>query len=254
MKKDKASKLKGLIWVISACIIGVFFAVGLAPLAHAIPWSLEKKMGSMISAPKTECRYSSQADALLKRLVKRLYPIYPDDDHFSIEVHVADNPDINAYATLGGMITLNSGLLNKAQSPEEIAGVLAHEIEHVHSRHIMEGALVHLFTSEGVYMIFGKTSTAGFARYLLNMSFTRDQEAQADEGGLRRLQAARVDNQGFKSFFERMEKKGSATTFLSDHPSNKSRMEMTDQYKVKDPQPIMTKDEWEVLRNYCGGK
>ena len=252
MKNDKASKLKGLIWVLAACVIGVFFAAGLSPLAHAIPWSWEKKLGSAISISKTESHFNSRADAQLQVLVKRLYPIYPDDDRFSIEVHVADDPDINAYAGLGGKIIINSGLLNNAQSPEEIAGVLAHEIEHVHSRHIMEGALIHLCTSEGLNMIFGKGSTAGFASYLLNMSFTSNQEAKADEGGLRRLQAAHVDNQGFKNFFARMEKKSSATAFLSDHPSNKSRMEMVDKYKVKNPQPIMTKGEWEALRN-CGG-
>ena len=254
MKKDRANKLKGLIWAVTACVIGVFFAVGLSPLAHAIPWGWEKKLGSAISLPKAECRYNSRADALLQLLVKRLYPVYPDDDRFSIDVRVAQDPVVNAYATLGGKIFINSGLLKEAQSPEEVAGVIAHEIEHVHSRHIMEGALVHVFTSEGISVIFGKAPTAGFARYLLNMNFTRDQETQADEGGLRRLQAACVDNQGFKKFFERMEKEGSAPSFLSDHPDNKSRMEMTDNFKVKNPEPIMTKEEWEILRNYCGGK
>jgi predicted Zn-dependent protease len=254
MKKDQASKLKGLIWVLAACVIGVLFAAGLSPLAHVIPWSWEKKLGSAISISKTESHLNNRAEALLQGLVKRLYPVYPDDNRFSIEVHVADDPDINAYTGLGGKIIINSGLLNNAQSPEEIAGVLAHEIEHVHSRHIMEGALIHLCTSEGIYMILGKTSTAGFARYLLNMSFTRGQEAKADEGGLRRLQAAHVDNQGFKNFFERMENKSAATAFLSDHPSNKTRMEMVDKYKVKNAQPIMTKTEWEILRNCRGGK
>lgn len=250
MNKDRASKLKGLIWVLAACIIGVFFAVGLSPLAHIIPWSWEKKLGLAVSIPKAEYHYNIRADALLQRLIKRIYPIYPDDDHFSIEVQVAKNPDINAYAALGGKITINSGLLKEAKSPEEIAGILAHEIEHVHSRHIMEGALVHLFTSEGINMIFGKAPSAGFARYLLNMSFTRDQETQADEGGLRRLQAAKVDNKGFKNFFERMEKKETAAALLSDHPENKTRMEMAGKYEVKNAEPVMTGEEWEVLRNY----
>jgi predicted Zn-dependent protease len=254
MKKDRANKLKGLIWVIAACVIGMFFAVGISPLAHAIPWGWEKKLGAAISMPKAECRYNSRAEVLLQHLVKRLYPVYPDDNHFSIEVKVAQDPVVNAYATLGGKIFINSGLLKEAQSPEEVAGVIAHEIEHVHSRHIMEGALVHLFTSEGISVIFGKAPSAGFARYLLNMNFTRGQETQADEGGLRRLQAAKVDNKGFKNFFERMEKEGSALVFLSDHPDNKARMEMAGQYTVKNPNPIMNREEWDELRNYCGGK
>ncbi len=158
-------------------------------------------------------------------------------------------------AGLGGIITIYSGLLNKAESPEEIAGVLAHEIEHVHHRHIMEGALVHLFTAEGIHLIFGDASSgAGFAKYLLNMDFTKDQERQADEEGLRRLQAAHVDNQGFKAFFERMGKHEGSSVFLSDHPSNDERVEMVEKFKNEDTKPIMTNTEWEVLKNYCGGK
>jgi predicted Zn-dependent protease len=255
--KDHASKLKGLVWVLLACGLAVFLAVGVRPFAHAIPWSWEQKFGKAIQFDLSgkDCRYNSQADALLQRLVSRIYPLGPDDKAFSIEVNVVKNPVVNAYAALGGKITLNSGLLKKAGSPEEIAGVLAHEIEHVHHRHIMEGALIHLFTAEGVNLIFGTgTSAAGFAKYLLNMDFTRSQETQADEEGLRRLQKAHVDSQGFRRFFERMEKEESTSVFLSDHPSNRARMEMTEQFKNEDPQPIMTPAEWEILRNYCGEK
>jgi len=254
---DHASKFKGLIWLVVACVLGGLFAVGLSPLAHIIPWSWEKHLGeaTRLDLPGKECRNNPAAEALLQRLVQRLYPVEPGDRGFPVEVHVANSPVINAYAGLGGIITLNSGLLNKAESPEEIAGVLAHEIEHVHHRHIMEGALVHLFTAEGIHLIFGDASSAaGFAKYLLNMDFTKDQERQADEEGLRRLQAARVDNQGFKRFFEKMGKHEGSSVFLSDHPSNQERIEMVEKFKNEDTKPIMTSAEWEVLRNYCGGK
>jgi predicted Zn-dependent protease len=250
--EDHASKLKGLIWVVIACGFGVLLATGIGPLAHLVPWSWEQKLGNAINSDfRKEKPYNPQADALLQRLVKRIYPVNPDDSDFSIEVNVVKNPVINAYATLGGKIYLNSGLLKKAESPEEIAGVLAHEIEQVHRRHIMEGALVHLFTTEGIHLIFGDSgSAAGFADYFLRMDFTRSQETQADEGGLRRLQKARVSNHGFKRFFERMEKDEPSSVFLSDHPSNRERIEMVDQFKNQDVQPVMTQTEWETLKNY----
>lgn len=257
MEEDLASKTKGLLWVAVACALGIFFAVGLSPLAHIIPWSWEKHLGEALKLdlPGKGCKNDPAAEALLQRLVQRLYPIEPGDKDFSIEVHVANSPVINAYAGLGGTITLNSGLLNKADSPEEIAGVLAHEIGHVKRRHIMEGALVHLFTAQGIHLIFGDASSAaGFAKYLLNMDFTKGQERQADEEGLRRLQAAHADNNGFKHFFERMGKHESGAEFLSDHPSNEERIEMVEKFKNEDTKPIMTNAEWEVLRNYCGGK
>ncbi len=255
--KDHASKFKGLIWLAAACACGIFFAVGIAPLAHVIPWSWEKRLGNAVQLDLNgkDCRYNSQAEALLQRLVSRLYPIDPGDKDFSIEVKMVKSPVVNAYASLGGKIMLNSGLVSKAESPEEIAGVLAHEIEHVHHRHIMEGALVHLFTAEGINVIFGSgTSASSFAKYFLNMDFTRSQETQADEEGLRRLQKAHVDNQGFRRFFERMEKEESSSVFLSDHPSSRSRAEMTEKFKNQDPQPIMTEAEWKVLKSYCGEK
>ncbi len=255
--KDHASKLKGLVWVAAACACGILFAVGISPLAHAIPWSWEQKLGKVVQMDSSEriCQGNPQADALLQKLVQRVYPLEPDDKDFSIEVRIVQSPVVNAYAGLGGKIKINSGLLGKAESPEEVAGVLAHEIEHVHRRHIMEGALVHLFTAEGINVIFGNGSSgAGFAKFLLNMDFTRSQEAQADEGGLRRLQTAHVNNEGFKRFFERMEREGSASIFLSDHPSNQARVEMVDRFKNQDIQPIMTQAEWEVLKNAYSGR
>jgi predicted Zn-dependent protease len=108
---------------------------------------------------------------------------------------------------------------------------------------------------KGINMLFGRhTSTADWTNYFLNMDFTRSQEAQADEDGLKRLQKAHVDNQGFKHFFERMEKSDSAPLFISDHPSNQSRLEMTEKFDNQNVTPIMTKHEWEILKNYCSNK
>jgi len=251
---DNASKLKGLLWVIASCLIGVLFAFGLAPLAHVIPWSWEKNLGYALefNVLNQECHANAQSEALLQRLVKRLYPIQPEDAAFSIEVRVVKNAEINAYASLGGKIFINSGLLKQAESPEEIAGVLAHEITHVQHRHIMEGAINHILTSEGLKAIFGVNSSAAeWTQYFLKMDFTKSQETQADEGGLKRLQQAHIDNQGFKHFFERMENSGFAADFLSDHPSNDARIAMVKQFTNQNVQPIMTQDEWKMLKNAC---
>ena len=251
---DHASKFKGLIWIGAACIAGAVFALGMSPLAHAIPWSWEKRLGSALewTVPQQECPYNPRAQALLQKLVKRIYPVQPEDAAFSIEVKVAKNLVINAYAALGGEITINSGLLKQAESPEEVAGVLAHEIGHVHHRHIMQGTLARMFSAQGIGLIFGaQSSAASWANYFISMDFSRTQEAQADEDGLIRLQKSHVDNHGFKHFFERMEQSGSASVFLSDHPSNQSRIEMVDGFPNQNVTPVMTQSEWIILKNYC---
>ncbi len=255
---DSASKLKGLMWVVAACLVGAILALGLSPLAHAIPFSWEDKIayaiGSDFSAP--ECTGNPQAQELLQKLVQRIYPVYPEDAAFTIHVRMAQDNTINAYAELGGKITVNSGLLKHAQSPEELAGVLAHEIGHVKHHHIMQGVITHMFTAQGISMIFsgGSSSMAEWTNYFLNMSFTRSQEAQADEAGLERLQTAHVDNRGFRHFFERMEESDSAVAFISDHPSNSSRLEMIEKFTNRDVRPILTQDDWKTLKNYCGDK
>jgi len=251
---DHASKWKGLAWIVAACIMAAAFALGLSPLAHAIPWSWEKKLGSALEqdVSQQECRSDLRAQALLQRLIDRIYPVQPGDSAFSIEVKVVKNPVVNAYATFGGKIYVNSGLLKQAESPEELAGVLAYEIGHLHNRHILQGNMARLFTSLGIAIVFGTSAAAAnWTNYLMDMGFSRPQEAQADEDGLARLQKAHVDNQGFRRFFERMAKSGSAPVFLSDHPSNQSRMEMVDRFVNQDVAPIMTRDDWKILKNYC---
>jgi predicted Zn-dependent protease len=251
--KDRAPKLKGLAWALAACALGLLFAAGLSPLAHLVPWSLEKRLAKLgsLDTKSRDCRQGAEAAALLKRLVARLYPLGPQDAGFPIEVSLAKNAAVNAYAGFGGQVTVNSGLLLKAQSAEELAAVLAHEIEHVRHRHIMEGAIVRLFTAEGLRLVFGSAPASDLAGYVLNMDFTRSQEIQADEDGLRRLQAAHIDNQGFRRFFERMERSEPSSLFLSDHPSNGERMRMAEKFANLEPRPIMSPGEWEALKAGC---
>jgi beta-barrel assembly-enhancing protease len=255
LSEHRPSKLKGLAWVLVGCSIGAGLALGLSPLAHAVPWRWERKLGAALQMDTTEaCGNDARAEAALAQMLRRLYPIAAGDDAFSIDVHVVKNPAVNAYAALGGRIVVNSGLIEAAQSAEEVAGVLAHEIEHVHHRHILQGFLSYLFTSEGLSIIFGGTPSAGLASYFVTMDFSRRQEAEADEGGLRRLQEAHIDNRGFKAFFERLEQSRGTPSFLSDHPSDRSRIEMAERFENRDVTPVLTAEEWKSLKGSCSAQ
>jgi predicted Zn-dependent protease len=190
---------------------------------------------------------------MLQRLKDRLYPLDDDDKNFSITLQVADNAVVNAYAGLGGVITLNAGLLDEAHSAEEVAGVLAHEIEHVHRRHILEGALTYLFTTQLIQFIASGdfSSTSEWAHSILQMGFSRAKEAEADEGALKRLQKANIDNTGFAQFFDRMKNEETMPTFLSDHPSSKSRHKHIQEFHNQKVIPIMAKEEWQKLKSIC---
>ena len=248
---DKPSKLKGLMWLVAAILLGAFLALGLSPLAHVIPWRWEQKAGRLVLLQNL-CPDNPQANIILMRLVHRIYPLSPEDAAYSIDVRFVKDPAVNAYAALGGNIAVNSGLLKMAESPEELAGVIAHEVGHVEHRDIMEGAIARLITAEGLRIAFGgHASAAQWSQYFLNMSFTREQEAQADEAGLVRLQKAHVDNQGYRHFFERMGNSAAVPVFLSDHPANHARAVMAERFDNRGATPIMTRNEWMLLKSYC---
>ncbi|MDE2028920.1 MAG: M48 family metalloprotease, partial [Candidatus Omnitrophica bacterium] len=94
-------------------------------------------------------------------------------------------------------------------------------------------------------------SNAQWAALFMNMGFTRSQEAEADRGALERLQKAHIDNRGFEAFFERMARSGSMPEFLSDHPSNESRLEMIKEFPNGYTRPVMSDEEWKVFKAYC---
>lgn len=253
-QSDKASKLKGLYWVIGGCLLAAAFALGVAPLAHAVPWAWEKKLAesNVFSMPLQACTANPDAEKLLQKLVKRIYPLQPGDGDFSIDISVVRDPAVNAFAGLGGRLYINTGFLSQAKSPEEVTGVLAHEIEHVRHRHIMEVLFVHMLTSQGMNMVFTDgDSGADAADFFLRMNFSRAQEAEADEDGLRRLQAAHIDNHGFRNFFERLEDDGVASQFLSDHPSSSSRADIAATFSNSGAKPVMSREEWLQVKKYC---
>ncbi len=248
----KPSKLKGLVWIAAACLFAVLLAGGVAPLAHAIPWHWEQSLARALpSQVGQSCHPDRMQRQALQQLLRRLYPIEPGDKKFSIQVRIVKNPVVNAYATLGGNIYVDSALLAHARTPEELAGVLAHEIGHVSNRHIMQGFIVDLFTSAGLRMVFSSGSDENVTDLFLRMTFSRGEESQADAAGLHRLQIAHINNAGFKNFFERLGKSGLADKFLSNHPANQARIDMVNDYDNTDTRPAMSEAEWKILKGYC---
>jgi predicted Zn-dependent protease len=252
---ESASKIKGFMWVIAACFLGMLFVYGVSPLAHAIPWSWETKLATVLNSSSSQQKYidNPQAEMLLQKIVHRIYPLDAHDRDFTIDVHIIRDKHINAHTELGGKILINSGLISQAESPEEVAGILAHEIGHVQHRDILKGFITYFFSAESIKMIFsGKyTYMADVSRYLFNMNFTRSEEAAADKSALLRLQEAHVDNHGFRDFFARMAKLDASSTFLSDHPSERSRFDVAESVKNQNIKPVLTADEWRALKADC---
>lgn len=247
-----SQQAKGLLWLVLTVLLAVSAAVGLPRLVALLPWGVEKGLARVFgSGPAGEgCGERSPAGAAaLAKVVARLYPIYPEDAGFPASVRVVSGPVVNAYAALGGRIAVYDGLVREADSPEELAGVLAHEIEHVRRRHIVQGVVSRLLTFGALRHAFG--GGGDVARTALDLSFGRSQERAADLGGLERLKKAKVGTAGYEKFFLKREGESFLPALLSDHPSSADRAELVRSYRGGPAEPVLTSAEWESLRSIC---
>lgn len=143
---------------------------------------------------------------------------------------LADDRTVNAFAVPAGTVVVNRGLIDKAKTGEEVAGVLAHEIEHVEQRHSLRG-MVQSLGLAAIWMSISGDMGGGMAveamKNLVALQFSREQETAADSGGLTRLVAAGIDPHGMASFFDSLAKEAGVTpgalSMLSTHPASEER-------------------------------
>lgn len=168
---------------------------------------------------------------------------------------LADDSSINAFAMPAGFIVVHRGLIEHAASAEEVAGVLAHEIEHVEQRHSLRG-MVQQFGLTVVWVAVTGDVGGGIAgewlKGLADMQFSRDQEAAADAGGYARLLAAKIDPHGMASFFDTLTKQQNdmpgALNLLSTHPASAERAANIKAQLQTAPSFPPLADDWAAIR------
>lgn len=141
---------------------------------------------------------------------------------------VAEGKAVNAFAMPGGYVVVFSGLIEQARTPEEIAGVLAHEVQHVELRHSLKNMLHGLGWRAVLSLALGDFAGgvwANMADQLGSLKFGRDLEREADMQGLAALKRAGIAPEGMASFFEQMAKRdGGQVALLSSHPASDERL------------------------------
>ena len=158
---------------------------------------------------------------------------------------VANNPTINAFATPGGVIVINSGLIRKTKTEAELASVLAHEIAHVKARHLSrmheESSKVNISTALSVLatVIAGTYSTGVLGKTLITgqnvkaaqlTNFIREHEKEADRLAINILVNANINPKAMSDFFETLQKENDdrgALEFLRTHPLTENRISET---------------------------
>ena len=236
-----------------------------AILAARVPVSWEERLGQaaveQLMASRRRC-VDAEREAAIGAIVKRLLEPYPSVP-YTFRVSVVDDKTINAFAVPGGQVVLLRGLVERSRSPEELAGVLAHELQHVLQRHSTRLLLQHASTGLLLVAISGDITGAmaygiESARVLGTLRYSRHIEGEADTEGLKMLLAADVDPQGMIAFFESMRamERGapSAARYLTSHPLAEERVETLRQLAASQSRafrPLLPGQDWTDLRKVC---
>jgi predicted Zn-dependent protease len=196
-------------------------------LVRFVPASFDRQLGELAfssAAPEGERCTRKETQAYVEGIASALTS-HLHAEGVTFQLVVIDRESVNAFALPGGFVAVHMGLLEKAETGEEVAGVLAHELHHVTLRH---GTTRILRQAGGwllLQIVFGGTDLATLARLaagLGQLAYDRDQEREADRGGHEVLSGAGIDPRGMATFFERLGKEegglAGAVGLLSSHP------------------------------------
>jgi predicted Zn-dependent protease len=218
-------------------------------------YSLEREIGlGKQLAQEVERQAKIIDDPVIAEYVSRVGQnlVRNSDAKVPFTIKVLDSEEVNAFALPGGFFFVNSGLVLKAESESELAGVMAHEIAHVAARHgtkqATRGDLANIATIPLIFMGgwagYAIRQGAGLAIPLGFLQFSQSFEREADYLGLQYLYKAGYDPNSFVDFFEKIQslekrKPGSLSKVFSTHPMTDNRIKAAQDeiQKILAPKP-----------------
>ena len=255
-----------------ALAVGIYY-IGIpafaAVAAARVPVSWEDKLGSAIvehfAPPAQRCddpARQARIDGIVAALTAKARP-----QPYTFRVTVVNSSIVNAVAAPGGHVILFRGLLERTDSAEELAGVLAHEVEHVLHRHVTRAIFQQASTGVLMAALVGDVSGVvayGLegARTLGDLQMSRAAESEADHDGMRLLQEAGIDTQGMITFFEKLSSRergrgnDTLTRYLRTHPTTSERIATLRALAAAAPKPerrLLPDDDWNDIRRLCEG-
>ncbi|MBS0235613.1 MAG: M48 family metallopeptidase [Proteobacteria bacterium] len=232
-------------------------------IANTLPLSWRERLGNTARESLTEDHKECVDPAgltALKKLATRLSMGIPAGNTFDVRVY--DWQLMNAFAVPGEQIVLTKGLLDKAQSPDEVAGVLAHEMGHGIELHPEAAIIRGVGLGAALEIMLGGTTGGGLANVglmLAQLGYSRSAEREADKHALELLKAAAIAPKGLGDFFTRVMKmeadEGSAPpkalSWLRTHPLPEERVRLVRQQAAYPATPALDAQSWQDLKSIC---
>lgn len=247
--------------------LALFIGVPLAavPLARATPPALEARLGRSMVGQLTvalpPCEGDPESVVAINGLANRLSRTA--DTAFPVRVLVVQASMVNAFALPGGTVLVTSGLIAEAEGPDELAGVLAHEIAHIERRHVMVSVWRSLGLGLVLDAVLGGGTGAGqqavlLAGNLTEQRFSREAESEADQRAFEFLAAEGISTRGMAAFFGRLSDESAprevraAAEWLQTHPDSAKRARAA----LDASRPgvaSLTPEQWASVKRSCLG-
>lgn len=214
-------------------------------LAGKMPQSLEIKLGEQLAKG---VMMDMAVDTARSAALQRFADVLNFETDYPLRFSVVHDETVNAFALPGGQIVVFDALLDKVESAEALAGLLAHEAAHVKKRHALKALARsmagYLFISGMLGDVNGLTALAlENAEQLRALRFSRTLEHEADVSALETLAANRLDQNGMVSLFQTLKTASEgadlpALQFLNTHPLTDERIEFARNAALKQAAPV----------------
>jgi predicted Zn-dependent protease len=259
---------------LAAVIVAYLYGVPLLAgrITSLVPPAWERSLGETVARQMEASLGESNGfevcddnpDSLANRAIARFGAavLEGSGSPFTLDIRVVKSSIPNAFALPGGQVFFFSALLEQAETQDEFAGVLAHEVGHVAHRHGMEQLISTAGTGALIGFILGDMTgisvAAGLGATIIDARFSRDAERQADAFAAQVAERMDFDPAGLADLINRVgadDEFARALALLSTHPlteDRKAALEALSRQRPTGLEPPFSAAEWNAIRAMCG--
>lgn len=259
-----------VVWSLTAVAVSLaaIFLIGVplfaGPIADALPQGYRDRVSQIawgqVDTMGAYCDGGYEGEAALDDLAYRIAEASNVPQRDYINVNLLNSPIPNAFALPDNSIVITSGLIALAEHPDELAGVLAHEIAHVERNHVLKNIIGNVGAGIFFDIIFGGAGIGQVIAIasvnLAGLRYSRGFEEEADARALDYLDAANIDPGGIARIFERLQRfyeaeAGGLPALLSTHPDSADRGARAQARAQPSRPPALDAVQWALVRSAC---